>query len=293
MKITLVLQASSALAPEIITTAQHYSPDCRIAVAYTNQDNFTEFNALLMSIETELTGLISSDVLLSKNWLLPIIELFKADTQIAAIQPKILTDAQSNKFASVGAAGGLLDRWAYPYFRGSNFAFQETDTGQYDTIGEIFWASRQCMIVRTAVLKQLGGFNRQLFQQFGDIDLCWRMQHAGYKIKVQPASTVYLSVPHPTQDHWHETALTLCNSLMLLARNLPKKELFTTIFIRMCFDGLYAIKLLFTKGPLYFIAVISAHFMFYKALPRVYQERKLLKPYVKTKRSQNAIALKY
>ena len=41
------------------------------------------------------------------------------------------------------------------------------------------------------VFRALGGFDDDFFAHMEEIDLCWRMQLAGYRVRVVPGSTVY------------------------------------------------------------------------------------------------------
>ena len=57
--------------------------------------------------------------------------------------------------------------------------------GQYDTTEEIFWASGAAMVVRTDLFNQIGGFDNTYFAHYEEIDLCWRMKRAGYKVMAE------------------------------------------------------------------------------------------------------------
>ena len=48
------------------------------------------YNNALQSIEADIYCLINSDVAVTKNWLPPILEVFKKEKNTAIIQPKIL-----------------------------------------------------------------------------------------------------------------------------------------------------------------------------------------------------------
>lgn len=41
------------------------------------------------------------------------------------------------------------------------------------------------------MFRALGGFDDDFFAHMEEIDLCWRMQLAGYRVRVVPGSTVY------------------------------------------------------------------------------------------------------
>ncbi|MBP9151591.1 MAG: glycosyltransferase family 2 protein [Flavobacteriales bacterium] len=232
------------------------------------------YNKALEKLEEEFFVLLNSDVDVTPNWLEPIIQLFDSDSNIAACQPKILSYHDKSSFEYAGAAGGFIDKFGYPFCRGRIFDSLEKDSGQYDSIEEIFWATGACLFIRSKVYKELGGLDADFFAHMEEIDLCWRIKRAGYSIKVQPASVVYhvgggtLSKSNP-----FKTFLNFRNGLELLAKNLPKNELLPKLFMRMVLDGVAAFKFLISGKGKDFLAVIHAHFGFYRRLRKTLGKR--------------------
>jgi len=232
------------------------------------------YNKALEILNEDLFVLLNSDVEVTTNWLQPIVTLFESDENIAACQPKILSYHDKNSFEYAGASGGFIDKNGYPFCRGRIFDTLEKDNGQYDSVEEIFWATGACLFVRSKVYKELDGLDSDFFAHMEEIDLCWRIKRAGYSIKIQPASKVYhvgggtLSKSNP-----FKTFLNFRNGLELLAKNLPKNQLVSKIFIRMILDGVAAIKFLFAGQPKDFLAVIRAHIGFYKRLRKTLGKR--------------------
>jgi GT2 family glycosyltransferase len=70
-----------------------------------------------------------------------------------------------------------------------------------------------------------------------EIDLCWRLQRHGYRVRVEPASTVYhiggASLP---QSSPRKTYYNFRNSLLMLYKNLPPSEWRRTLPLRMACD---------------------------------------------------------
>ena len=67
----------------------------------------------------------------------------------------------------------------------------EEDHGQYDTPEQIFWATGAALFVKSKIFHEVNGFDEYFFAHQEEIDLCWSMQLAGYKIYVEPQSVVY------------------------------------------------------------------------------------------------------
>ena len=143
------------------------------------------------------------------NWVEPVIELLEKDKTIGAAQPKILSWDNKDTFEYAGAAGGWIDHLGYPFCRGRIFDALEKDNGQYDSVEEIFWASGAAFFVRAKLYQKLGGFDPDYFAHAEEIDLCWRIKRAGYKIIAVPKSIVY-HVGGGTLDYLNPRKTYLC-----------------------------------------------------------------------------------
>ena len=63
---------------------------------------------------------------------------------------------------------------------------------------------------------------------------------------------------------------------MLLAKNLPKRQLLPIIFPRMVLDGIAGINFALSGSPKNTWAILKAHMSFYKSLPQLPRVRKQL-----------------
>lgn len=244
-----------------------------------NQDNggyAKGYNDALASIEADIFCLLNSDIEVTKDWLIPVIETFKKEPNTAIIQPKILDYKRKTHFEYAGAAGGFIDKYGYPFCRGRIFETIEEDKKQYNENLEIFWASGACFFIRKDIFKTLKGFDESFFAHMEEIDLCWRAYNQGYRSKYIYKSIVYhvggatLNATSP-----RKTYLNFRNSLYTLTKN-AKGHIFLILFIRLLLDGLAAIKFLIAFKPSHIIAILKAHFSFYLNLTKLLKERKSL-----------------
>ncbi|MBL7935658.1 MAG: glycosyltransferase family 2 protein [Bacteroidia bacterium] len=238
-------------------------------------DGFAKgYNLALKQVNAQYYILLNSDVEVTENWIEPIIQLMESTPKIAACQPKILDYNHTSKFEYAGAAGGFIDKYGYPFCRGRIFNVLEEDKGQYDTAKEVFWATGACMFVRSEAFWKVGGFDNDYFAHMEEIDVCWRMKNIGYQIYVEPKSKVY-HVGGGTLNKLspRKTFLNFRNNLMTLTKNASPRFLFFKIIYRMVLDGVAACKFLVEGNGSHFIAVIKAHFSFYKHLPATLKKR--------------------
>jgi GT2 family glycosyltransferase len=242
-------------------------PAVRI-LPFENNFGFSEgYNRALNRVEAEYFLLLNSDVEVTPGWLDPLIRLMDGNPRIGACQPKLLQYNDRKRFEYAGAAGGFIDRYGYPFCRGRIFKTMERDYGQYDDTCPVFWASGACMMVRSAVYKDLGGFDPDFFAHMEEIDLCWRMKLSGYDIFYCGESMIY----HVGGGTLHEsdpfkTYLNFRNSLITLIKNSKRSNLIPKIFIRFLFDVVACIKFLFFDSPGNSWSVIQANFDTYRRI---------------------------
>jgi riboflavin kinase/FMN adenylyltransferase len=241
---------------------------------YKNHGFAGGYNQGISQINTPYVLLLNSDVRVTDNYLQPLIELLEDDKSIGAVQPKILSDREPALFEYAGASGGFLDILGYPYCRGRIFDTVEVDEGQYNEASEIFWASGAAMLVRTELFKEIGGFDKDFFAHQEEIDLCWRMKRAGYKIFVEPASIVYhLGGGTLDYDNPRKVFLNFRNNLLMILKNTKKRYVTFRFIMRLLLDGIAGLKFLIEKKPNLTLQVIKAHFAVYAMLPATILKR--------------------
>jgi riboflavin kinase/FMN adenylyltransferase len=234
------------------------------------------YNLALDQVDADYLVLLNSDVEVTQNWITPIIELMERDKTIGACQPKIKSYHNKEYFEYAGASGGWIDRLGYPFCRGRIFDKLEKDQGQYNTTSEIFWASGAAFFVRGKLFKALGGFDPDYFAHAEEIDLCWRIKRAGFKVMVKPRSVVY-HVGGGTLDYQNprKTYLNFRNTLFTILKNEPKRKLFWLIPTRLILDGI-AGGLFLVQGKFSHIkSILQAHLSFYQSFYSMVEKRKM------------------
>ena len=269
--------ADNASTDDSIAFVTKHFPTIRIIKNIENGGYAKGYNEALKHVKADIYALVNSDIEVTEHWLTPIIQQFKKESHTAAIQPKILDFKDKNAFEYAGAAGGFIDKYGYPYCRGRLFDTIEKDSGQFDDIINIFWASGACLFIRAAVFHNLNGFDEDFFAHQEEIDLCWRIQNSNLKIQYVGSSTVY-HVGGATLEQYDpkKTYLNFRNSLYALVKNVSKQQLFFTVLLRMILDGIAAFKFLIELKPRHFVAVLKAHFSFYMNFQKMYSKRKQL-----------------
>ena len=236
------------------------------------------YNRALAQVEADYFVLLNSDIEVPEGWLQPLVAWMDAHPKCGACGPKLLNWHKRDTFEYAGAAGGYLDRYGFPFCRGRALQTVEKDNGQYDAPADVFWISGACLMVRSKLWKRLGGLDDRFFAHMEEIDLCWRLQLAGYRVTSVPASFVYHigggTLPNESP---FKLRLNYRNNLLLLENNLAKTfraqgysvdgalgKARRRILVRMLLDGASALVYLVTKKWSSYKAVVRAHAEYWK-----------------------------
>ena len=133
---------------------------------------------------------LNNDTKVTENWIIPLINTLN-DKNISSVQPKIKNLNQPDYFDYAGASGGYMDIFCYPFCRGRIFKTVEKDHHQYESETEVFWASGTAFATKKEIFIDSGMFDLTFFAHMEEIDYHWRCQMMGYKIMVNPSSTIY------------------------------------------------------------------------------------------------------
>ena len=234
-------------------------PSVKTVVLDANYGFAGGYNKALAQIEAQYYVLLNSDVEVTENWLMPLVNYMDEHLDVAACQPKIKAYHRKDRFEHAGAAGGFIDFLGFPFCRGRLLSAIETDNGQYDEVIDVFWATGACLFIRAEMFHKTGGFDDAFFAHMEEIDLCWRLHARGQRIVCVPQSAVYhvgggtLHVEHP-----HKTYLNFRNNLLMLYKNLPQKSMKRVLAWRFWIDYLAALQLAITGKPANALAVLKA-----------------------------------
>ncbi|MDO8658014.1 MAG: glycosyltransferase family 2 protein [Candidatus Levybacteria bacterium] len=214
-------------------------------------------NKILKDLKSKYVVLLNNDTEVPPGWLFPLVKAMEKDNSIAIAQPKILWLKNKKYFDYAGASGGFIDIFGYPFTRGRIFDTIEKDSDQYNLKCDIFWASGAAMIIRRNVLDKVGFFDEMLFNYMEEIDLCFRVHRAGFRIICEPKSYIYHKVASTASSHmlkkrfWEHR-----NNLLLILKNYPIKRLLIIFPIRIILEYMSFFYYLKNRKLDYALAVI-------------------------------------
>ncbi len=258
-----IIVADNSSSDHSIEFVQSHFPSVKIISLKRNFGFAGGYNEALKKVEADYFILLNQDVEVEPDWIQPLVELMESNSKAAACQPKIKAFNQKTHFEYAGAAGGYLDKFGYPFCAGRIFDVVEEDKNQFNTSREIFWASGGCLMIRSKLFHEFGGFDASFFAHMEEIDLCWRLKNSGLQIWFCAQSTVYHvgggSLP---QGNPRKTYLNFRNNLAMLMKNLPASQLWWKIPFRLALDHIAAYRSLFKGQGRTWLAILNAHIHF-------------------------------
>ncbi|NNE71635.1 MAG: glycosyltransferase family 2 protein [Rhodothermales bacterium] len=217
-------------------------------------------NRGIEATDGEFVVLLNNDVEVEPDWLTHLVARVDSDPSIAAVQPKLLQFGDRGTFEYAGAAGGHLDRLGYPFARGRLFFDLETDRGQYDEPADVFWATGAALLLRRSALETVGLLDEAFEFHMEEIDLCWRLRRAGYRVMTEPRAKAYhIGGGSLAQTSPRKTRYNFRNSLLMLYKNLPPSGWLRVFPQRILMDGLAILRFVARAEFSHAAAVLQAY----------------------------------
>lgn len=255
---------------------QHY-PKVKVATFDANYGYCGGNNRGAKHAEGDILVFLNNDVKVEPDWITKLNKCFQEHPEAAAIQPKMRSFSNPDEFEYAGAAGGFLDKYAYPFCRGRIFDTVEKDVGQYDVATEILWASGAALAIRKKQFEEIGGFDEDFEFHMEEIDLCWQLWNRGHTVRYCPESVVYhlgggsMPMGSPRKVYYNYR-----NNLKMLWKNCSSQTLPWRFSVRYGLDIVAAFRSLLSGEWQEFVAIARAHLHFWKAFPTTSSKRKVL-----------------
>ncbi len=269
------IMVDNASTDESVAFIRQKFPSVKIMANHENAGYAKGNNIGVRSARGKYVFLLNNDVRVDPGWLTPLVAAAESDPALAALQPKILAMTDRQSFEYAGAAGGMIDKYGYPFLRGRVFDVIEKDYGQYDDPCDLFWASGAAIFLRAQILKETGLLDDDFEYHMEEIDLCWRIHLAGYKIRAVPQGVVYHygGGTLPTGSY-RKLYLNHRNNLLMMFKNLSAGSLIKRLSVRFTLEGVNACVALVKGQWTWFRAILAAHLWFWLHLPLMIRKRR-------------------
>jgi N-acetylglucosaminyl-diphospho-decaprenol L-rhamnosyltransferase len=176
----------------------------------------------LRAVTTPYAVVLNNDAVADPRMLAAFVDALEAPDaeRVAAVTGKVLL-AESGHLNSTG---NLMTRTGRGYDRDWKRPNDGSRVG-----GEVFGFCGAAAALRMSAVREVGGFDPDLFLYYEDTDLSWRLRAAGWTVRYAPEAAAHhrhaatSSVGSPLFTYWNER-----NSLVVFTRHAP-----ATLVIRM------------------------------------------------------------
>lgn len=140
--------------------------------------------AMPMAAQADYILLVHDDTALGPNAVRELVAAARSLDGVGVVGPKVLDWGRARVLREVGLA---TDRFGFPY---SPVEEGELDQGQYDSPREVLYVSSAAMLVSREAWTRSGPPDERLRPCHGDLDFCWRVRVAGFRVLVSPEAVV-------------------------------------------------------------------------------------------------------
>lgn len=184
IEVILIDDCSTDGSLEYVKTAFGSDPRLKITKNFTNIGPAASRNVGIKMAKGEYLAFVETDMEVEPNWIDEALKVLNSDKTIGAVYCKV---RDLNERSRIQAAGlQILPHTGWVI----NIGLWEEDRGQYDWIRDTM-AGAVGLIVKKEVIDRVEGFDEKLFHNIDDIDFCWRIWVAGYRIVTAPLAITY------------------------------------------------------------------------------------------------------
>ncbi len=194
-------------------------PDAVVVESPTNSGFAGGCNLGVAHCTGEYFGLINNDARAHANWIRAAVEVFERDADVASVASKVLDwDGEVIDYVD-----GSLTWFGMGYKR----EVERPDAVGYDVAQDVLFGTGAAMFVRAEVFRSVGGFDERFFMFYEDVDLGWRLNLLGHRVRFEPRSLAYHR-HHVTMKRfgqWREHYLLERNALFSMYKNYDDASL--------------------------------------------------------------------
>jgi hypothetical protein len=156
---------------------------------------------------------LNEDTRLAPECIAQLVEVGESDPHIGIVGPMVYHFDEPDV---IQTAGGMLGRAWSARLLGNN----QRDQGQFREPHAVEWISGCAMLIRRALLEQLGSFDERFFIYWEEIDLCVRAGQVGWRMVQVPAAKLWhKGVQRDYRPAPRVTYYTTRNHFLLLQKN--------------------------------------------------------------------------
>lgn len=221
IEILIVENGSGDDSESTIRAAMVEFPNVRLIVSEENLGFTGGSNLGARQAQGEFVAFLNNDAKPDPGWIRGALKQFEVSPQVAAVGSKVLDWEGLN----VDFIGGSVTWFGMGY----KDHVAEPDGAQFNQARDVLFGTGSALFVRAEVFRSVGGFDERMFMFYDDVDLGWRLNLLGYRVRYAPESKVFHKHHGSMKSfgQYRETYLLERNALFMLYKNLSAESLAT------------------------------------------------------------------
>jgi len=178
-------------------------PDVKLVRLTENIGFAPGINRAVARTSTPYVLVTTPDVYVTPGSTKVLLDEIESAPDIGLVAPAVETDGKLypsvRRFPSfVDATGHAFLHFLWP---SNPFSRRyKMDEWDHDAAVDADWIAGTHFLVRREAWEQIGGFDEQFFMFMEDVDLCWRLHEAGWRVRYQPATMITHEVSSSTDQ---------------------------------------------------------------------------------------------
>lgn len=169
-------------------------PDVRVLHSGGNLGYARAANLGIAATDSAVIAVLNPDTVLAPGVGAALTARFAAESDLGAAGPQ-LCNSDGTVYPSARRIPSLIDAVGHGLlffvWRDNPFTRRYRETGADPARPrDVDWLSGAALWLRRAALDDVGGWDERYFMYVEDVDLCWRLRRAGWRVAYEPAGTV-------------------------------------------------------------------------------------------------------
>jgi N-acetylglucosaminyl-diphospho-decaprenol L-rhamnosyltransferase len=199
-----ILVVDNASSDGSLSMIREVFPEVRVLEQHRNLGFGAANNLAAKEARGDTLLLLNADAWLEAGALQRLHERLRREDRLALVAPTLLYPDGRPQFVwspERGVAGEALQQ-VRNRFEGRRWAHGAALRALSRLVGRL-WYTAACVLVRSDAFHAVGGFDSRFFMYFEDVDLCVRLEDAGWRLAQEPTAVVHHSggfTRHPHVD---------------------------------------------------------------------------------------------
>ena len=138
-----------------------------------------------LALGAEYIMLLNNDTIVPKNFMTPLLTTLRSNSQIAAVQPKIMFADKPDK---IWSGGGIYNSLIAST---TTIGYDQLDTEKYNKPTYLDWLTGCCILIKAEIISEVGLLNNRFFAYYEDVDWSLRIRKLGYLLAYNPSVPIY------------------------------------------------------------------------------------------------------